>query len=378
MEEEQNFERVFSIRFPLTYERLKRSLTRRANAMTAFPQQKNIWRVLLETAKHQQETLQQVTATTAVQVADEFGINDTVKTSSSSSAAFPNDAPKRVAKVWQIPGGHTMVLFQNAKNGFLELVWVRPGEDYSRWALNHNNRLEDPEEFMEPPHLPGDPTLTAEPLVASLEDPKRLTLAVILRQRDVLLFDHVKQKQRKHVRHWRQLLTDEIWEPRAIPVVACCFVLDSLLLFASADGILRAHPRNNPRSTYHVEDIAALPSHMVSLYNVVALVHSHHILEVRHVTRIEQDPFIRLQTIYKAAAVDSRFPPLLYGPYVIYQTLEGSWVRVQYDGSRKAETVIKIPYRAGWPLLYVKNANWRYMTVILRNPKTNKEEEYNV
>jgi hypothetical protein len=230
---------------------------------------------------------------------------------------------------------------------------------------------------MQPPFLRGDPFLRSMPFICAIESP-RLTLAVILRQREILLFDHFKQDEKRVVRHWRHELTDELWEPRRIPIVASCFVLDTYLLFASADGVIRAKPRNNPNSTYHVKDIKLLVVHMVSLYNVLAIIYSHNVLEVWQIIRISDDPYLHFQSVWKYTGVDSRNPPLLYGPYVVYQSFDGTWYKQRYDPVEKKGELVKVPFHAGWTIVRIKNVNWRYWSFVLKNPKTNKEEEFQI
>jgi hypothetical protein len=157
-------------------------------------------------------------------------------------------------------------------------------------------------------------------------------------------------------------------------VTACCYVLDEFLLLATNDGVIRARPRCNPKSEYHVESTNSLISHMTSLYNVVAVVHSFCVLEVRLVSRIDHDPFIGLGVLYETNGVDCNHAPLLYGPYVIFAGLDGCWYRVMYDSSSSAPNVprvkeeIQIPHHAGWKIVLVKNANWRYWTVAVQHP----------
>jgi len=44
--------------------------------------------------------------------------------------------------------------------------------------------------------------------------------------------------------------------------------------------------------------------------------------------------------------------PLLYGPYVIYRSLDGSWYRVIFDTSAApVKELIKVPFKAGWTLV---------------------------
>ncbi len=156
-------------------------------------------------------------------------------------------------------------------------------------------------------------------------------------------------------------------------------MLDSFLLFASSDGILRAHPRGNPNSVYHVEDMQSLVPQMTSLYNVVALIHSHQVLEVRRVERQADDPFLRFHLLYRTQMADAAHAPLLYGPYVIFASLDGSWYRVKYDTASlddKYKEQIRVPFGTGWVIDAVKTANWRYWTVVLKSPITKETEQH--
>jgi len=76
--------------------------------------------------------------------------------------------------------------------------------------------------------------------------------------------------------------------------------------------------------------------------------------------------------------VDASHKPLLYGPYVIYRSLDGSWYRVMYDTpAAPVKELIKVPFKAAWTLVSVKNANWRYWTVVLKAPGQEQQtEEY--
>lgn len=114
------------------------------------------------------------------------------------------------------------------------------------------------------------------------------------------------------------------------------------------------------------------------LYNVVALVHSYDTLKVRLIEKQAEDPFLRFRTLFITKMVDASHRPLLYGPYVIYRSLDGSWYRVMYDAAAPVvKELIKVPFKAGWTLVSVKNANWRYWTVVLRAPREEHQaEEY--
>ncbi len=77
--------------------------------------------------------------------------------------------------------------------------------------------------------------------------------------------------------------------------------------------------------------------------------------------------------------VDSSHAPLLYGPYVIFASLDGSWYRVKYDTvmaeDDKYKEPIRVPFKAGWAIEAVKTANWRFWTLILKNIATKQVEE---
>jgi hypothetical protein len=115
-------------------------------------------------------------------------------------------------------------------------------------------------------------------------------------------------------------------------------------------------------------------------------------LEVRLVTRIAEDPFIRFEVLYQTRGVDCDCAPLLYGPYVIFAGLDGCWYRVRYDCIARPENPkiekekngrpvmmhreeIRIPHHAGWRIVSVKNANWRYWTLVVQEPITGVTSE---
>jgi hypothetical protein len=309
--------------------------------------------------------------------------------------------------------------------GRQELVWVaetnipqsaKVSQDLRYWTLNRNILLENPDDFVIPDGFDDDDDgfskvneLHRYPvLVATTED----CTFVVVGGNVVLVFDKLKKLEKKPgekkkdsvvaedgfllekhgfqppTQNWRRsLLTDEFLEPNRCgsstletTITACCYILDGfLLLVATNDGVLRVHPRSNPKSEYFVEDVKSLVSHMTSLYNVVALVHSYHVLEVRKVSRVSDDPFVHFTVVFQTTSVDCDHPPVLYGPYVIFAGLDGCWYRVKYDSSgmwslpTKEETTI--PYHAGWKLLSVKNANWRYWTVVVQDPLSKRLEE---
>lgn len=404
------WETIFSRTYPLTYERLKKSPSRRANAVALVNQ--NVWRnllLLLIESDRLDRGVWQVGAGsfTAIHIADEFGIDqvhvlqhggryikvihskiNTFDLASPALVSTQNQVVMQPSRLWTVPFQQAVIVqLQNIKTGERELVWIptatpQPFDfELSSWAINHNNLMENPEDFSSPPFLYGDASLKTDPIIASTESrvdiptAKAALTTVTIRGRDSLMFDQVKQNQ--VVKHWRHLLTEEIWEPKNIPMTSSCMLLDSHLLYASNDGVLRAHPRGNPRSTYHVEQLDSLVPHMTSLYNVVALIHSYDTLEVRHVEKQAEDPFLRFRTVFQTKLVDASHRPLLYGPFVIYRSFDGSWYRVMYDTKAAVKEQIKLPFKAGWTLVSVKNANWRSWTVVLRAPHQEEQpQEY--
>ena len=440
----------FSNTFPLTYERLKRSVARRHNALKAFStsDKEELWHHLTVShmeAKHRDPQVQpfsqqeNILVQSAGHYDDEFGIDclhliehkagsstfqllvipgammTTTKPLNYSKTVplemtalcgddHHNDSTPRLLMepldVCSVPFQHAALLLLRNRDHHSrqELLYIptdptpfpsSPSSlpvELSYWALNHNTFAEHPGDFQAPPFLHGDATLEHNTIMMAATEGRTdianvhtALTAVALRQRDVLLFDQIHQKQKQQtVGHWRMLMTCELFEPRRIPVSAMCIVLDALLLYASHDGALRAHPRGNPRSTYHVEDLRTLVVHMTSLYNVVAMLHSHSVLEVRRVHNHATDPFVRFDTLCQCNDADGTHKPLLYGPYMLYASLDGHWYRVLYDtpalsshsSNKKTKTVIKLPYKACWKLLSIKRANWRYMIVTLLPPPT--------
>ncbi len=431
MDEQSAWEEIFASSHPITYERLKQSQGRKSNAIAFLKTTRdNIWKALMHTLKqsdlHDRVVWDMQDRHVATNLADEFGVDclhrlafedkkpviqsitlgdDLPPHAIQSVRRFFDlqlsnalqNSPMNIVQLWTVPFQDAVIVkLQSPTTLYCELIWIRTSamslpakdRDLSLWAINHNNLAENPQDFRAPPFLDGDKTLgpTTTVLLSSTEGRRDLVhvntacASVILRHRDVLFFDQVKQasaddENPRHHRHWRHLLTDEVWEPKAIPVCSSCFVFDSILLFASHDGVLRAHPRGNPKSTYHVEEFRSVVPHMTSLYNVVALIHSFDILEVRHVIKSFCDPFVQFRILYITKGVDCRFAPLLYGPYVVFRSLAdgGTWYRVNYENSSKhqhqqQQEHIKIPHYAGWNIVAIKNANWRYWTLTLQSP----------
>jgi hypothetical protein len=341
-------------------------------------------------------------------------------------------------KSWTIPFRNAaLVLFQHCSSDHQELMWImtEPKEsktdhvqqDLRLWVLNRNVMLDNEGDFVIPRWSSSfDPNASVDGVAVDNEveihdDPILVAvtndgcLAVVIGGDVVLIFDQQVKKKKEQRREgtWRDLLTAEFVidrriEPRAggvkLTVTAACYVLDSFLLLATTDGVIRASPRNNPKSEYYVENLGSLVSQLTSLYNVVAVIHSYCTLEVRLVTRIVEDPFIRFDLLYQTRGVDCDHPPLLYGPYVIFAGLDGCWYRVLYDTSsvgvtedikpfpiktkdeniesknesskklsameRAYKEEIRIPYHAGWRIVSIKNANWRYWTLVVQEPTT--------
>lgn len=414
----------FSQRHPATYERLKKSFARRSNAQlftSTFPNQplKNLWKSLLISLHTIDQRVIQQPGRCSINPADEFGVDmqheivyneanqpliraTSVNATSRSTTIVFHDLYQEafrgfqnhrmdVEEIWTVPFQNSaVVLLRNAKTNHRELAWIRTprditsttelqiNRDASLWAINHNMLTENPEDFKSPPYLNGDASLDGpKPLIfategrTDIENVRMACVGVFVRQRDLLVFDQVIAATTSTPKHWRHLLTHEQAEPRRIPVSAACWILDSMLLYASHDGALRAHPRGNLLSTYHVENVGSLVPHLVGLYNVVAIIHSYHILEVRLVCKVEHDPFIAFKILYSTPDIDCCFRPLLYGPFVIFAGLDGLWYRVQYDvgvGEKHLKEIVKIPFHAGWSIVSIKNASWRYWTVTLREP----------
>lgn len=366
------WEVLFAQRHPVTYERLKQSAGRRSNAKRLFLQEKEdpllLWREMLKAQKEQQEEWSAVWGTpeghqVARNPADEFGV-DTMHVWDSHRQELKRDrdivsiaaASKELGplkQLWTVP-------FQNAA--------ILHFEDKVMW-IPSRSQVVDPALFTLEHDGGGD-----APLVAAVEGrtdivaAKTAVVAITQQQeRDIFLFDQVYQNNVRPT-CWRHLVTHQLIEPRRIPVTAMCFVLDGLLLYASADGVLRAHPRSNPLSTYHVEEMHTRVSHLVSLYNVVAMMHSYSTLEVKRVERKSVDPFVAFSSLvlFKTTSADPEYAPLLYGPYCIYRGLDGTWYRVLYDHQEHhaSPLPIKVPFKAGRTLLSIKLANWRYWVAV--------------
>lgn len=306
-----------------------------------------------------------------------------------------------VQQLWSIGGGEMcLLLLENRGTGGQELLLLvdnptgKKQQDLRCWTLNRNVFVEEESDFVLPLRLDGgnnnqsdvvlksDEHVLVASTVSSGADGGGCFVAV-LAGRVVLVFDH-HQRKAQTMETWRNYLTDQFVESvratseMASVITGICFVLDAFLLVASNDGVIRAHPRSNPKSEYFVEDVHSLVSQMTSLYNVVALIHGYLTLEVRRVFRMAEDPFLGFDLLYRYHGVDCDHAPLLYGPYVIFAGLDGVWYRVLYDGfcsQGQEREEIKIPHRAGWMIVSVKNANWKYLTVVVQDPKQQVVEE---
>lgn len=429
------WERRMGATFPLTFERLKQSIGRRANAVEMLQNNKSdLWRRLqlwLEESDREEPRIPwqlEQGAIAAAHFQDEFGVDrlhfvvrrDTIAVRAISlNSKRPvhrtylklslrdNDAVTQMldpVSVWTIPFQQaSLVELRNPKTGGRELFWIDECHDSTStmglWNINRNNYA-DGNDFV----LPHPQVWTEGGDVSSLDDgaggilmagtESRLDVpnirvaatCITIRSRDMMFFDQAKVMSRivsasndddtTLLLSWRSMLSLESPEPRLYgSVTASCYVLDAFLLYACSDGVLRAHPRSNPRSTYHVLDMKTRIVQVVGLYNVVAICHSYHILEIRHVMhRRNEDPFIHVsKVVFEERNVDTSHRPLLYGPFVIYRTLDGHWYRVRYDISLQAQRdsdgpareMLKFPWKAGWEIRSIKSANWRFMTVTL-------------
>ncbi len=246
-----------------------------------------------------------------------------------------------VAKLWTIPFRDIcLVLFENRDTGFQDLVWVntkksascsetelQKKQDLRLWTLNRNVFLEH-EGVVIPLRLDGgssdDSPSNSNDVLLRNSDPILVVatgdcFAVVLGGRVVLVFDELKKLELTE--NWRNHLTEQFVEPnRSISsststlssfISAACYILNAFLLLASNDGIIRAHPRSNPKSEYYIENVHSLVSQMTSLYNIVAIIHSYCTLEVRRAIRIAEDPFIHFKMIYRFLGVDCDHAPLL-------------------------------------------------------------------
>jgi hypothetical protein len=296
---------------------------------------------------------------------------------------------------WTIPFQQAVVVVLECKSSKdRELVWIPTHQrqldrdfELSNWAINHNNLTENPEDFAAPPFLHGDKTLS-DVIIASTEgrvdipNVRTAMTAIVIRHGEVMVFDQLQQQEdptKKIPANWRRLLTNEVFEHSHVPVLRGCIVLDAFFLYASSDGSLKAHPRGNMLSTYYVENLRSAIPHLSALYNVVAIMHSYSVLEIRRVEKQDDDPFLRFTLLYRTQMVDFSPPPVLYGPYVIFRSIDdGNWYRVMYDSpsDEKHKELIKVPFKAGWRIVSVKNANWRFWTVVLRNSRTGEDEEH--
>ena len=137
----------------------------------------------------------------------------------------------------------------------------------------------------------------------------------------------------------------------------------------------RRRPAQQSALAYHVEDMATPVTHLTAQYNVVALIHSQHVPEVRNVTRRPDDPFLSFpRVLFHTRLADPDYAPLFYGPYCIYRSLDATWYQVIYEQPQNLREPIQIPFRAGWRLIAIKTANWRYSVVrVLAKDSTSEE-----
>jgi len=190
-----------------------------------------------------------------------------------------------------------------------------------------------------PPFLDGDPSLEI-PLLAATEKSAQHTsihhngvFSVFVDRvhpppYELLIFDQLfSQAAAKDLpaqnTTWKSICSAQIKVTTIVTGIA--YVLDSFLLLATADGILWARPRNNPRSTYFVEQLEGPLTFLAANYNVVAFWSAKNtVLQVRHVKRIAVDPFIVLKPICSSTEEKSfcHGPLFLFGPYLLYQCRE--------------------------------------------------------
>ena len=409
------WEIMFKANHPLTYERLKLSVTRRKNAekllleirVKGVLKSTNVWRGLLfldadyaDQERAVWKSLRSNTSEMAINIADEFGIDQinvldtklrqfrSMSITDGTEQVFDLNHPSLKSCVpvqaWSVPFQRAALILWRGDDG-LELIMHNQAsvneKNLNLWSINYNEGEDEDDDFVAPGKLQGDYTLYRPPIVASTEARIGLRISCFtatIRKRDTLFFDSGVSKQcTADALHWKQLLTTEIHEARNIPVTASCFVLDSLMLFASEDGILRAHPRQNPLSVYHVEDLGQMVTQMTSLYNIVAIVlPDTYTLEVRAVTKTEFDPFIRFRLVFKEGNIDPQHRPLLYGGFVLFATLRGEWKRARYDAplGPVVEAIPSLLDWKGWRMTSIKNANWRYWTVVMEKSENEREE----
>jgi len=276
--------------------------------------------------------------------------------------------------------------------------------DPSNWSINRQS--EDPALFCAPAFLEGDPHLGQRVLVCSvssrLDQPNiRNGVTVVILERiqnninnnnnndrpasELLVFDQLNQPQAialymTDAKHWKQRLTFALDLPY-MHVTAACWVLDRFLLLGTSTGHLWIKPRHNMRSSYYVQRQSSPILQLTGLYNVLAMM-VENTLCLYHVTTTSLDPFVQWdnqqdQLLFQDQLADARYTPLLYGPYVVYRRLDGDWVQVLYDGKPPHRSyTIRVPHRAGWPIVGIKSANWRSWTLTLRDPKTQQLHDY--
>jgi hypothetical protein len=392
------YEEQFKLLYPLTYDRLI-SISREGrfriergwrslllNLHNRYTQYERVWK---ETIFPQTER-----PFNSVSLQDEFGVdcmyqyfpaeqrirkcgwNDSM-TDTVTERYFQLPKESITVQLFSVPFQDLCLVLINNQELFLMQMQRHKDDrqDMRRWALTHNHFPEHPDDFVLPKSLFQSPKLKSVLVAAATQE----CFSVILNGKTTLFFDSTVKQKQSH-QHWRQLLSDEIYEPNHCPnletvITASCFVLDEFLLIATNDGVLRARPRSNFKSEYYVENINSQAHQMASLFNIVAIIHSYHILEVKCAQKIETDPFLQLNTLYKTNNVDCEHPPLLFGPYVLFKCLDGMFYKVSYESSSFIREEIYIPSHPGSKILSIKSANWRYLSIVAQDQLTKKTSD---
>jgi hypothetical protein len=388
------YEEQFKLLYPLTYDRI-----------TSIPKEGRFriergWRSLLLNLQNRHTQYERVWKETispqterpfhSISLQDEFGVDSMYQyfpaeqrlrkcewndgmTDTVTERYFQLPKESSIVQVFSLPFQDSCLVLINNQELFLIQMQRHKDDrqDMRRWALTHNHFPEHPDDFVLPKSLFQNPKLKSVLVAAATQD----CFSVILNGKTVLLFD--SSTTNKTPQHWRHLLTNEVYEPNHCPnletvITASSFVLDEFLLVATSDGILRARPRSNPKSEYYIENFHSQIHQMVSLFNIIAIVHSYHILEVKLASNTERDPFVQLNTLYTTNNVDCEHPPLLFGPYVIFKCLDGTFYRISYESSSFVQEEIRIPSHPGSKILSIKSANWKYLSVVAQDQLTKK------
>jgi len=162
---------------PITFERLKKNSNRRSNAYLFLQTKKEIWKEHLKLIQNENNIEKGIWKNVVpIQLTDEYRVNNTkLPDNLQYSEAFQEQM--KITHVWMINNNSDPIaLFENPKNGFLELIWIKK-EDYSYWSLNHNTLKESPEDFLVPSFLNGDPTFKTIPFLCAIES-SRMTLSI--------------------------------------------------------------------------------------------------------------------------------------------------------------------------------------------------------